>query len=106
MGIDPTPPGEAIGKGLFKIVQETGLELRLFYLLQHMDVAETVEILEGPHILYEGVALKIMGIGLDGVDESGGQTKGGLDAFPLEVFGQDGCRGRISVNPSRRPASG
>jgi hypothetical protein len=52
--------------------------------------------MEGPDVRLDGGALEIVGVGLDGVIQGGGQLQGGFDAGGAQVFGQDGGSGAVA----------
>ena len=72
------------------------------------DVGPPEQILKGAHVLDQGLAFEIIGVGLDGVVKGGCQVSGGNDTRRAQIFGQDGggrSVGRADVGV-QRPAFG
>ena len=97
VGENPALDNPPLSQGFAKILEKSRAHLGLFDFSDQVDVGATIEKLEGAHIFYNGLALEVAGIGLDGVQQAGGQLYGRLDFGGPQVFGH---------NRSRRPVLG
>ena len=79
-------------EGLFEIFEKRRAHFGLLDFADQVDVGMAVEKLKGAHVFDQGLTLEVVGVGLDGVKQAGGQLYRRFDVGGPQVFRHDGSR--------------